>query len=436
VAQKIISKMIADRPRRSSVASGVGRGGQRILYGGEPVKALLVAMFVLLAGGAARSEPVDCEAVKSSNEPFQVIRVIRANGGLDADHTAVYRDPSGRNIAISTRADGSSTLKAISYGMLTVQRESPSDQAATVKFTYAGVDPQNFPLDRSVTYTETDVSGSGQTVAFRVEYTFVGKKTVALETCQFDVVQFTSRRTRLADGLEVSFDEGEYSPQLKFTLNSKTRVHVAGKELSLVVASRKLFVGTRNFDPPGKAASQPSPSQMPSPPAAASAEFSVSSLWEYLQSPMSPGRIFAHGQAAIAGKSGGWLGGVGFYCAVPHPYLDIFVHKPGGAIADYYWGTATLKSTLALDGVRMPATVERGIIYIDVSDEIRPNLERAFELKPGSPARHLKVEVADFANFELIVAEAAPPPARPATEVVSFAHMMSLCDATVAAQRH
>jgi hypothetical protein len=142
---------------------------------GETMKAYLVAMFVLLAGGGARSEPGDCEALKSSYEPFQVIRVIRTDGGLDADHTAVYRDPSGRNIVISTRADGSSTSKATSYGMLTVQRENPSDKAATVKLEYAGVDPRNFPLDRSATYTETDVTASGQAVAFRVEYTFVGK---------------------------------------------------------------------------------------------------------------------------------------------------------------------------------------------------------------------------------------------------------------------
>jgi hypothetical protein len=188
---------------------------------GETMKAYLVAMFVLLAGGGARSEPGDCEALKSSYEPFQVIRVIRTDGGLDADHTAVYRDPSGRNIVISTRADGSSTSKATSYGMLTVQRENPSDKAATVKLEYAGVDPRNFPLDRSATYTETDVTASGQAVAFRVEYTFVGKKTVVLETCQFDVFQYTSRRTRLADGLEVSFDEGESSPQLKFTINRR-----------------------------------------------------------------------------------------------------------------------------------------------------------------------------------------------------------------------
>jgi hypothetical protein len=400
------------------------------------MKAFLVAMFVLLAGGGARSEPGDCDALKSSYEPFQVIRVIRIDGGLDADHIAVYRDPSGRNIVISTRADGSSTSKIISYGMLTAQRENPSDKAATVKFEYAGVDPQNFPLDRSATYTETDVTASGQAVALRVEYTFVGKKTVVLDRCQFDVIQYTSRRTRLADGLEVSFDEGEYSPQLKFTLNSKTRVHAPGKDLSLVVASEKLFIGARNFVPTGNVSAQGGSAQTPSAQTVASAEFSVGSLWQYLQSSTSPGRIFAHGQADIAIKSGGWLGGVGFYCAVPHPYIDIFVHKPGGNIADYYWGTATLKTTLDLDGVRMPASVERGIIYIDVSDDIRPSLEKAFEFKPGSPARHLKVDVAGFANFDLVVTETAPPPARPATEVVSFARMMSLCDATIAAQRH
>jgi hypothetical protein len=403
------------------------------------LKSFLIALFLLLAGAGARAEPVDCDALKSSYEPYQVIRVIHIDDVMDADHTSVYRDPSGRTVAISTRADGSSTSKTTTYGMLAILREDPSNQAATVKFEYAGIDPARFPLDRPATYTITHVAANGRSAALKVEYTFIGRKTVALETCQFDVIRYRSRSVNLANGQEVSLVEGEYSPELKLSLNSKTRFKAGGKQMSVVIAARTLLVGTRNFVPAGRnssliASSQLGASQMAAAPTAPSPEFSVGSLWKYVQAPITPGRLFAHGQVDIADKAGARLGGVGFYCAVPHSYIDIFVHRPGGSLADYYWGNATLKTSLELDGVKMPATVERGIIYVDISDDLRPLLEKAFEFKPGAPARRLRVDVANFGKFELLAKPTTPTVAQPATEVVSFERMMTMCDATIAAQ--
>jgi hypothetical protein len=407
--------------------------------GDVALKAFLIALFLLLAGGGARAEQADCEALKSSYEPFQVIRVIHIDDVLDADHTSVYRNPSGRTVALSTRADGSSTSKTTTYGMLAILREDPSNRAATVKFEYAGVDPQKFPLDQPATYTITHVAANGQSAALKVEYRFIGRKTIALDTCQFDVIRYTSRSVSLANGREVSFVEGEYSPELKLSLNSRTRFKAGSKQMSIVIAARTLLVGTRNFVPAGRGSSQDVPpqmgaSQMVATQTAPSPEFSVGSLWKYVQTPVTPGRLFAHGQVDIADTAGARLGGVGFYCAVPHSYIDIFVHRPGGSLADYYWGNATFKTSLELNGARMPATVERGIIYVDISDDLRPLLQKAFELKPGAPARRLSVDIANLGKFDLIAKQATPPAAQPATEVVSFERMMTMCDTTIAAQ--
>jgi len=279
----------------------------------------------------------------------------------------------------------------------------------------------------------THVAANGQKTALKVEYRFIGRKTFALETCQFDVIQYTSRSVNLADGQEVSFVEGEYSPDLKITLGSRTRLTAEGKMISLVITARKLYVGTANFIPAGKASPAIGPSKMVAAPPT-SLELSVASLWKYIQAPVTPGRIFAHGQTDIADQHGAWLGGIGFYCALPHPYIDIFVHKPGGTLTDYYWGNASLKTSLELDGIKMPATIERGIIYIDVSDEIRPALEKVFEFKPGASNRALNVDVANFAKFSLIVKANNQPPAAATTDLVSFARMVGLCDTTIAAQ--
>jgi hypothetical protein len=131
------------------------------------------------------------------------------------------------------------------------------------------------------------------------------------------------------------------------------------------------------------------------------------------------------------------LGGVGFYCAVPHSYLDIFVRKPpGGVLAEYFWGDATLKTSLKLNGVAMPASVEHGIIYIDIGDDIRKVLEMVFELGAGSATRRSTIDVANFAKFDLVVRSSAPPQQHGDLEVVvSYARMVSMCDATIAAQR-
>jgi hypothetical protein len=403
------------------------------------LKAFLIALPLLLAGGGARAEPVDCDALKSSNEPYQVTRIIHIDDVLDADHTSVYRDPSGRTVALSARADGSSTSKTTTYGMLAILREDPSNKAPAVKYEYAGIDPANFPLDQPANYTITHVAANGHSAALKVEYRYIGRKTVALEACQFEVIRYTSRSISLANGQEVSFVEGEYSPELKLSLNSKTRFKAGGKHMSIVIAARTLQVGTGNIVPAGSnlsqiAAAPLGPSQMAAAPSAPSPEFSVGSRWKYVQAPITPGRLFAHGQLDIADKAGARLGGVGFYCALPHSYIDIFVHRPGGGLADYYWGNATFKTSLELDGIKMPATVERGIVYVDISDDLRPLLEQAFAFRPGTPARRHSIDIANFGKFELVARPTTPSAAQPASEVVSFERMMTMCDTTIAAQ--
>ena len=226
------------------------------------MKAFLIALFVLQASCGARAEPVDCKSLKSSYEPLQVIGVLHTDGAPEADYTStsvIYRDPSGRMVGMSTRADGSGTIKKINYGMLVVQVEDSSINGVNVKFEYTGVDPQTFSPDRSATYTRTSVAPNGAAGALKVEHTFVGRKTVALETCQFDVIQYTSRSISLADGKEVSFVEGEYSPELKLSLNWKMRVKRGDKEVSTAGAVQKLLVGTSNFIIPGAASPQAVP---------------------------------------------------------------------------------------------------------------------------------------------------------------------------------
>jgi hypothetical protein len=245
---------------------------------------------------------------------------------------------------------------------------------------------------------------------------------IALETCQLEVVQYTSRRLNLADGKEASFLEGEYSPELQITLNSTTRASAQRKEIAVRIAAPSVKVGTENFDPIRAAAAR-------------GVEFSVSSHWGYIQKVVTPGRIFEHGHAALSDGSGTVLGGVGFYCALPHSYVDIFVHKPGGRISDYYWGDATLRTSVKFNGVGMPAAVEHGIIYIDIGDGVRSALENAFELKSGVTVRRSNVDVANFAKFDLLVRTTEPPRPSPDTDIVSYARMTEMCDETIAAQR-
>jgi hypothetical protein len=389
------------------------------------VKTLGAAFFALLGGTIARSEPVDCERLKSSQEPYQLIRVTRVNGAIDADHVAVYREAAGRSVAVVTRANGSSASRTTNQGMFAIEG-SASGNGVAGKVEYSGIDPKSFPLERSATYTMTQPAPNGQKISFKVEYTYIGRKTVLLDTCQIDVVQYSSRRFNLLDGKEVSFFEGEYSPELQSTISQKGRVVAQGNETSIVVTARQVNLGVKNFALIGGAAAQPATAQ--------AQEFSLSSLWKYSQVPVVPGRIFAHRQADIVDRSGAQLGGVAFYCAVPHSYVDIFVHRPGAGLDKYFWGEATLKTGLKLNGVSMPANVERGIVYIDIGDGIRPALEKAFEPGSGARAQRVNVDVANFAKFDLVVSSAGSTPGGSGTERISFGHMMDLCDATIAAQ--
>jgi hypothetical protein len=232
-----------------------------MISGEEFVKAFLIAFLMLQLDCAAHADPVDCNALKSSYEPFQITRMIHTDGAPGADRTStsvIYRDPSGQMVGVSTRADGRGTVKTTNYGMLIIQVEDSSTSGANVKFEYNGVDPQTFSPDRSVTYTRNSVAANGAVGALRVEYTFVGKKAVALETCQFDVIQYADRSIS-PDGKEVFFTEGEYSPELKLSLNWKTRLKRGEKEIFMVGAVQKLLVGAGSFTIPGTASPQTAP---------------------------------------------------------------------------------------------------------------------------------------------------------------------------------
>jgi hypothetical protein len=408
---------------------------------------VLVFVSFALPVSIAQSEPaVDCDRLKSSKEPYQLARVVRTDGGIDSDFLSVFREPSGRSVAVGTSADGRPKGKNINQGVFVIEQ-------AGRKVEYSGVDPKNFPLDRPATFTSTQTFPNGQTVSFKVEYAFLGKKTITLEKCRLDVVQYSMRRFNLADGQETSFFEGEYSPELQYTPNQRMRAMAPGKQVSITIASHMVKVGTVNFvsvggeKPPQTAAQAPqskgqsaqpsspfqrrAPSTEPTP-----QEFSVKSIWEYRQqAQLVPGRVFAHGQADIVDQSGVQIGGVGFYCAVPHAYIDISVRKPGGAIGDYLWGNATLKTSLKLSGASMPASVERGIVFLDINDAVRPVLDKAFELKSGARTQRVAFDVANFAKFALIITRTESPAPRPGAEAVSYARMVSLCDTTIAAQQ-
>jgi hypothetical protein len=165
---------------------------------------------------------------------------------------------------------------------------------------------------------------------------------------------------------------------------------------------------------------------------AMSQEFLLSSRWRYLQRPVATD-IFGHGQADIFAKSSTlWLGSVGFYCAAPQPYFDIKIHKPPGRLEDEpFWGTPTIMTNLKLNGSSMPAAVEHGLISVDIDQQTRPVLGRAFELEPGHELRRIRIEVKDFARFDLIMKPIAPTTAVDGSTVMSFAAMSRMCDTTL-----
>jgi hypothetical protein len=402
-------------------------------------KAYTAVLLMLLGGAAARAEPSDCAHLKSSHEPYELLRMTIVNNGRhDAESLSVSREPSGRSVVTARRVGNSSQTKTISQGLFVMEQDSSAGGGAS-KMEYSGVDIRKFPLDRPATYTMTQTFANGQKVSFKVEYKFIGRATTALGRCRLDIVRYSSRRFNIADGQETSFLEGEYSPELQVTLNSKSRVTAQGQGMSVIVAARHARVGTNIFPLIGgarweAAARSPQPTDL-QPNGQAPQEFSVGSIWEYRQQAMAPGRIFAHGQADIVDASGAQIGGVGFYCAVPHSYVDIYVRKPGAGLGNYLWGNATLKTSLKLNGVSMPAKVEGGIVFIDIDDAVRPVLIKALELGAGAGSQRIDVDVANFAKFALIMKTNKPPSPSPPAVAVSYARMVSMCDATIAQQR-
>jgi hypothetical protein len=164
--------------------------------------------------------------------------------------------------------------------------------------------------------------------------------------------------------------------------------------------------------------------------AASVLEFGVSSQWVYRQQRFSD-KILAHGQADLVDSSGTLSGGVGFYCGIPGPYIDIFVHKPGGTLAQYLWGEATFKTSLKFNGTAMPASVEQGIIYVNIrGDDDRAMFARAFELGPAVNEQRSTVDVANLAKFDLVVRPTQPKNVPAGALVVPYSRMTALCDAT------
>ena len=83
----------------------------------------------------------------------------------------------------------------------------------------------------------------------------------------------------------------------------------------------------------------------------------------------------------------------------------------------------------------MPAKVERGIIFIDIDDAVGSVLTKVFELGAGARSQRIDVDVANFARFALVMKATEPTSPPPATAVVSYARMVSMCDTTIGAQR-
>jgi hypothetical protein len=387
-------------------------------------KVVAAIMVVLSAGSVARSEPAECVRLKTSNEPFQLIRVI--NGGMDADYTSVFRQPDGRSAIESTPVGGGTAVKATFQGLFVIEEFAGKATDPPTRYAYAGVDPANFSLDRPTSYIATQTAPNGQTVGFKVEYAFLGRNTIALGDCAIDVVRYRSRLSYVANGQEVSFLEGEYSPDLQMALSSKGRLSANGKAARISIVPRKLNIGVDHFDAPsGPAPSKPTAGDVPPP------EFTMAMTWRYRREAV-PERILARGQTALVDKSGLRLGAVEFFCANPLPYIGIVVNKPGGGPAEHFWGEATRKTTLRLDGFAVPASVVTGIIYVDVGNEVRPILEKTFGPAPGSAPERRNIEVADFARFDLVVDASPASPALAGADLVSYDRMVMMCDAAIA----
>jgi hypothetical protein len=164
---------------------------------------------------------------------------------------------------------------------------------------------------------------------------------------------------------------------------------------------------------------------------ASAEEFLVTSRWQYNTKAVRPEVILAHGQADIFDPATTeWIGGIGFYCARPQTYIDIFVHEPGGPgnpatpATPMHWGSPTFRTSLTLNGAVMPAAVEAGIVYVDIDAGIGRVLADAFALK--TPSKRLDFDVAKFATFTLVM-KRIEPRSRPDTAITDFDQMVGMC---------
>jgi hypothetical protein len=179
-----------------------------------------------------------------------------------------------------------------------------------------------------------------------------------------------------------------------------------------------------------------------SPDRAVSEEFLAHPWFDFTMSPTQPGRIPATGHAIISDRAGeSQLGGIVFYCAIPEPYIDIYVHKPGTDFLgnEYFWGTPTLRTTVKLNGSNMPGSVEGGIIVIDIKPPVKVALTAAFDLGPkADQERRLHFEVANFATCDLLLAPArSSPSSNPPKDIaiVGYSAMTKICDGLVAQEQ-
>lgn len=173
-------------------------------------------------------------------------------------------------------------------------------------------------------------------------------------------------------------------------------------------------------------------------------EFIATSRWQYPATPLATGGLLAHGQADIFdATTNAQLGGIGFYCTPTQSYVDVYVHVSGvpiitgnaaQPISELRWGHPTFKTRLKLGGVDLPATVESGVVYVDIDDRTGPVLAEAFTLKPGTPSKRLDFDVERLAAFALVM-KPLEPRTRPAnTLTLDYARMVELCRSMVASR--
>jgi hypothetical protein len=172
------------------------------------------ALCLVLAAGAARSQQLDCEKVKSSTVPFQLTNetTIRWPAGNSSGvvFEQVFRGADGRSVSyVLSGAKGALPTRRTSVRGRTVEEIShPLNRAVTLRLTpdYGGVDPKILAWEKdgaySVLETQTEDYGGGQetrtTTRTRFEDKIVGIEKVYVEPCAVSVVH-VSRRTALED---------------------------------------------------------------------------------------------------------------------------------------------------------------------------------------------------------------------------------------------